>query len=64
MALRAITRIMARRCNDVKTQKACKQGWEAIRGPNISTALCILPYSNVSTYMEVVCLMLGPMLAS
>ena len=55
---------MARRCNDVKTQKACKQGWEAIRGPNVSTALCILPYSNVSTYMEVVCLILGPMLAS
>ena len=47
------------RCRDVKTQKACKQGWEANIGPKItsilpyiSTALCILFYSSVSTYVE------------
>ena len=46
-----------RRCRDVKTQKACKQGWEANIGRKIkqttyiSTALCILLYSGVSTYV-------------
>ena len=50
-----------RRCRDVKTQKACEQGWEANIGPKIkqatsiltyiSTALCILLYSGVSTYV-------------
>ena len=46
---------------DVKTQKAYKQGWEANIGPTIkqstyilpyiSTALCILLYRSVSTYV-------------
>ena len=26
-----------RRCRDVKTQKACKQGWEANIGPKITS---------------------------
>ena len=46
---------------DVKAQKVCKQGREVNVGPKIkqttsiityiSTALCILFYSNVSTYV-------------
>ena len=49
------------RCRDVKTPKACEQGREANIGPKIkqttsikpyiSTALCILLYSSVSTYV-------------
>ena len=31
-----------RRCRDVKTQKACKQGWEANIGPKINKQL---PYN-------------------
>ena len=31
-----------RRCRDVKTQKACKQGWEANIGPKITS---IIPYN-------------------
>ena len=46
------------RCRDVKTQKVCEQGQEANVGPKIkplsyiSTALCILLYTNVGTYVE------------
>ena len=47
-----------RRCRDVKTQKACNQGWGANIGPKIkqttsyiSTAFCILFYSSESTYV-------------
>ena len=53
-----------RRCRDIKTQKVCKQGQEVNVGPKIkqttsiylyiSTALCILLYSGVSTYMYAV----------
>ena len=32
-----------RRCRDVKTQKACEQGWEANIGPKIK--LKPLPYN-------------------
>ena len=30
-----------RRCRDTKTQKACKQGWEANIGPNIEQTTSI-----------------------
>ena len=30
-----------RRCRDVKTQKACKQGWEANIGPKIKQTTSI-----------------------
>ena len=47
-----------RRCRDVKTQKACKQGWEAYIGSKIKkplpynpTAVCILFYRGVGTYV-------------
>ena len=49
------------RCRDVKTQKACEQGWDVNVGPKIkqttsiyhyiSTALCILLYSSVIKYL-------------
>ena len=32
-----------RRCRDVKTQKACKQGWEANIGPKIKQTTSIYP---------------------
>ena len=30
-----------RRCRDVKTQKSCKQGWEAYIGPKIKKTISI-----------------------
>ena len=39
------------RCRDVKTQKACEQGWEANIGPKIKQTTSILPY--ISTYTAI-----------
>ena len=37
-----------RRCRDVKTQKACKQGWEANIGPKIKQT----PYITLHKYVH------------
>ena len=38
------------RCRDVKTQKACKQGWEVNVRPKIKQTTSILPYKYSSSY--------------
>ena len=40
-----------KRCRDVKTQKACKQGWEANIEPKIKQTTSISPY--ISTYTAI-----------
>ena len=38
-------------CRDIKTQKACEQGWEANIGPKIKQTTSIYPY--ISTYTAI-----------